>query len=399
MSMLSRTALALGTLLAAHTAGAANAPFQDFFFNVCANASGALAQRCAETPNGLGDLSGDSESSLNPSQALGHGRVQIDGIRARTDGLPGETAVIEAADFTLRISAHGSRMERDRGDTLAEERGLDGDGRDFDIGLDYRLSERTVIGALLGLSRHDYDFVAEAPGNNFTPQRRAGSADIDSTQFSLFASFTLGDDGYLFLSGGYGWTEGEYQRTSVFQESTRSLTQRNTDLRGDADGSLRWLSLDMGRDFVRDELGFGYYGGLTWARSSIDGYSEQDLSGSGLAMRLEGIGRSSLQGVLGATLSRTISGRAGVFVPQLRAQWQHEFDDDAEAIEASYLLDPAATRFRLQGERPDRGSGEIGLSLTGILGGGWSVYADYARLFSRDDLRRDRLSLGLLREF
>ena len=45
---------------------AQNAEFQNFFFAVCGGATvGALTTRCGETPGGTGNVSGDSEESLN----------------------------------------------------------------------------------------------------------------------------------------------------------------------------------------------------------------------------------------------------------------------------------------------------------------------------------------------
>ena len=51
---------------------AANQAYDDFFGAACNNPSGQFAQRCAEArQSGNGNfLSGDSESSLNPSQTL-----------------------------------------------------------------------------------------------------------------------------------------------------------------------------------------------------------------------------------------------------------------------------------------------------------------------------------------
>ena len=77
-----RTNTKLGTaalaLLLATSGQAANAPLQDLFFAACVNPQANLAVRCAQTTGGLGDLSSDSESSLNPSQGLGsaNGRRQ-----------------------------------------------------------------------------------------------------------------------------------------------------------------------------------------------------------------------------------------------------------------------------------------------------------------------------------
>ncbi len=398
MTMLSRTAALVAGLLVAPGAGAANASFQDFFFNVCSNPTGALVQRCADTNNAAGDLSGDSESSLNPSQALGHGRVQIDGVRARDDGQGGETATLDAGSFSLRATLHGSRFDRARGPSLVEERALDGDAHGLDLGIDWLRSETTVLGVVLGLDRRDYEFAAEAPGVNFTPQRRSGSADVDQTMLSLFASFALGSASYIDFSGGLGWTDGDYRRTSVFQESRRMVAQTNTDVRGSADGRVRWLSVDAGRDFSRADWSFGLFGGATWARSTIDAYSEVDVSGSGLAMRFEGIERSSLLGIAGARAAYTFSTSTGVLVPQLQLQWQNEFDDDAETVDASFLLDGDGTRFRLVGDRPDRSFAELSLSVAAVFGAGWSAFFDYSRLLANDDLDRDAFSLGLRKE-
>jgi hypothetical protein len=392
-------ALCLGGLLACAGADAANPPFQSFFFNVCANPTGALAQRCAETPNAGGDLSGDSESSLNPSQTLGISRAQVDAAQRRDDQAPDAYGSLEIGPWALRVAAHGARFERDRGFTDAEERGIDGDSRGLDLGVDYRLSDAASLGAVLGVERSDADFAAENPGTNFTPQRNAGSADIDLTMLSLVASFAVGSDGYVILSGGYGRSDGEFRRTSVFQESTRTLTQRNTDVRGRADGSLGWLGIDGGRDFVREDWTYGLYGGLTWSRSATDAYSEVDVNGAGLAMRFEGIERGSLLGVLGGSVGYTVSTGTAVWVPQLRAQWQREFDDDAETVDASFLLDASGTRYRLQGERPDRSHGELGFSVVGVFGGGWNAFFDYSRLLARDDFERDRISVGVTRDF
>lgn len=394
-----RLAFAIAGLLGASSVGAANAAFQDLLFAACDGATGALAARCAETLNGEGNVSTDSESSLNPSQALGHGRAQVDGVSGGRDDWSDEAARLEVGPFGLRFSVYGERFERDRGDSAVEERGMDGDSRGGDIGLDYRLSDTVTLGAVLGTSQSDYDFDTENPSNNFTPQSNAGSADIDQTQLTLFASFALGNDAYVDLSGGHAWTEGDFRRRSVFQESTRTVAQTNTDLRGSADGSVRWLGIDAGRDFVREAWSFGVFGGATWARAEIDGYTETDVSGSGLAMRFSEVERDSFLGVAGGRVAYTISSGSGVFIPQLRVQWQHEFEDDQETVDASFVLDGNGNFFTLQGDRPDTSSGEAGFSITAVFPEGWSAYFDYTTLFSRDDFERDRFSAGLRKEF
>ena len=394
-----KLALAITGLLGATHASAVNPAFQDLLFAACQNPNGALAARCNETLNGAGNVSTDSESSLNPSQALGHGRAAVDGVPSGRDDWTDDAARLEVGPFGLRFSVFGERFERDRGSSAVEERGMDGDSRGGDIGLDYRLSDKVTLGAVLGSSQIDYDFDAENAGTNFTPQRRAGSVDIDQTQLLLFASFALGDSAYLDLSAGHAWTDGTFRRNSVFQESTRTVTQTNTDLRGSADGSVRWLGVDGGRDFVHDAWTFGVFGGATWTHAQTDGYQETDVSGSGLAMQFSEVERDSFLGVAGGRVAYTVSSGSGVFIPQLRVQWQHEFQDDQETVDASFLLDGSGNSFRLRGDRPDTSSGEAGFSVTAVFPDGWSAYIDYVTLFSRDDFDRDRFSAGLRKEF
>ena len=56
-------------------------------------------------------------------------------------------------------------------------------------------------------------------------------------------------------------------------------------------------------------------------------------------------------------------------------------------------------RLWLQGERPDRSHGELGFSLVAVFGGGWNAFFDYSRLLARDDFERDRISVGVTRDF
>ena len=133
-----RCAVFLGAAVSALgglSAQADNAALQALFFDACANPSGALAERCAETPGGLGDLSGDSESSLNPSQTLGATAATGSLVRERAerarrrDGHPagdGEDtagAVLDLGPFSLLINGHGACEDRDRTVDVDAERG------------------------------------------------------------------------------------------------------------------------------------------------------------------------------------------------------------------------------------------------------------------------------------
>lgn len=405
------TLAAAVALLADGPAEAANAGFQTFFFSVCGTATGALAARCAETPGGLGNLSGDSESSLNPSQNLSHNlspvalaqtrskaaRERGERLREKAPGDDTSAARIAAGPFSLLVNAHGTWFDRDPAGEAG--RGLDGDSAAAEIGLDYRISERGVIGVIAGLERVQYDFDAEAPGVGFSPAPKAGEVDTDNRYLTVFANLAFGAGGFVEIAGGYEQSDGDYRRYSVFQESSRTLPQTDVRVEGEADGTATWISVNAGYDFDRGAVSFGPYAGATWTRAELDAYTERDLNGSGLAMRFEGSDRRSTLIHAGLRASRAFGTGAGVLVPQLRVEYQRELEDDAPTAVSRFALDPAGTRYALAGARGDDDAINAGLSLAAVLPNGWMAFADWAILLDSEGSDRQRATLGLRKEF
>jgi uncharacterized protein with beta-barrel porin domain len=403
---------AAGLLLTSTAADAANAEFQDFFFDVCTAATGTLATRCAETPSGLGNLSGDSESSLNPSQNLSHNQAPVGvaqdranetrerGDRLRDGESSGDAGSVQVATgpWSLLLNIRATWFDRDSDGAVEAERGYDGDSRAAEIGMDYRVSERVVLGALLGLERTDYEFDAENPGVNFAPASTAGEVESDNLYLTLFGSWMIGDRGFVEVAGGYERGDGEYRRNSVFQESTRTQPQVNVRVSGDADSTVTWLGVNAGFDVERGAFRAGPYAGLTSTRAELDSYTERDHSESGLNMHFGGTSRDSLLAHAGVRASYVFGTASGVFIPQLRAEYQHEFDDDADTAGGRYVLDTSGHEYRLRGEKRDADAFGIGLSLSAVLPNGWMPFADYVLLDS-DDLERQYATLGLRVEF
>lgn len=413
LAPIARCAAVTGMVLAAAEVRSANAEFQAFFFQVCGSPSGALAARCAETPSGLGNLSGDSESSLNPSQNLSHTATSTSLAQARSkearerserlregEALTGEPGVrVAAGPFSLLVNVHATWFERDTTRSTPAARGFDGDSQALEVGLDYRLSDRAVIGALAGFERAEYDFDAENPGVNFVPASAAGSVDSDDTYLTLFGSWGVGVGGFLEGSAGYERHDGTYRRNSVFQESTRALPQVDVRVAGDAVRTVWWAGINGGWDFSRGALSFGPYAGLTSTHSRIDAYTERDPDGSGLNMRFGASELDSLLGHAGIRAGYAISGAAGVFLPQVRIEYQHEFENEVPTVVSRFALDTAATRYVQTGAGQDEDFAVAGLSLAAILPGGWTWFADYSVLLEHDEFDRERATLGVRLEF
>jgi uncharacterized protein YhjY with autotransporter beta-barrel domain len=391
---------------------AANAAFQTFFFNVCPGSTGQLATRCGETPAGAGNVSGDSESSLNPSQNLSQslaplGLAYVRGAEARDRGErardEGEATTVAGASidigpFAVLVNAHGTWFERERDPDSDQERGIDGDTRGVELGFDRRVSDSVSLGVLLAAERTEYDFDAERPGVNFTPASSAGDAESDEYSVTGYLTLNASARGFIEFSLGYAMQDHTFRRNSVFQETTRTVAQTDVRTEGETDGTVLWGSLNFGYDWNSGASTFGPYVGVTYARSEIDAYTERDLTSSGLNMVFADTERTSTQGHVGMRFDHAFSTGRGVFVPQLRVEYLYEFEDEPPDATASYALDAQGAEFLYAGDEPDSDLVNAGVGATFILPGGWIWFLNYDYLAS-GDLDRQRATLGLRAEF
>ncbi|MEZ5559555.1 MAG: autotransporter outer membrane beta-barrel domain-containing protein [Pseudomonadales bacterium] len=403
---LARLAGAALTALSSLPALAANPALQDLFFAACANPTGALAARCAETTDALGDLSGDSETSLNPSQTLSANQTSLrsalgnaEDARGRYEGMPaGEGVRIEMGRFSLLASYGHTWEERDRVQDADNERGFEADTDSGAVGFDYRLSETSVLGLMLSYESMSLDFDGNNPGVNFTPASSAGSIDSDNLGVTAFASIGFDGGGYLDLSAGYRSGDTQYKRFSVFQESTRTLPQTNSVTEGKADTTELWASANLGWQIPLEAWNIGVYGGFTCSSSEVDAYREQDRSGTGLAMAFAGADQDSFIGTLGVRAQRALSTRSGVLLPYVRIDYSHEFKDDPLSLRTRYLLDADGNTLRLASDKPDTDFFIAALGLSAVLPNGWMPFIDLSYWGAYEDLDRVRLQAGLRKE-
>lgn len=402
-----RVCSVLPGLLASLSAVADNPQFQAFFFQVCNNPQGTLATRCAETTDAAGDLSGNSESSLNPNQTvnsnqtpLANARSQVSRAEERIDELQdgkapsGNTVMI--GPFSLLANGNYTWFEQNATDL---ERGYDGDASGIELGLDYRLSDKAVIGGFLGYENTDFDYDKDEAGRNFTPQDNSGTNDADTASLILFGSYYF--DGGLYTDGSVGisTTDYELERNVVFQESTRTVQQTNVRAKGDPDGDAYWLSGNVGYKFDRDAWSYTPYLRATYVRSEIDSYTEKDLNGSGLNMRVDDNNRDSFTTSLGLQGSYAFRTGWGVLLPQAYLEYIHEFDEDAQTSTTSFVLDAGNTRYTIQGDDPDRDYYSAGVGFVSIFPYSWIMFLNYDATLGYDDLDRQQVVLGIRKEF
>ena len=411
---MTRSALVAGVCLGLHAslagmaAHADNPVFQDFFFNVCNSPTGALAARCAETPAAAGDLSGNSESSLNPSQALSstdgalaEARARSKEARERVERYRGDDegagSRVSLGPLSLLLNGRWEWEERDREIDVDAERGFDADRRAIEVGLDRRFSDSFVVGLLYAYEDGDLEFDADAAGVSFTPASSAGSIDREAHTVTLFGMVWLSEQAYLEANAGYSASDYTFTRNAVFQESTRNVPQTDVRTRAATDGDQLWLGVTAGYEWNAGPASYGLYVGGTYAQSRVDGYRELDPGNSGLALVVDDIERDAVTGHLGLRAQRAIGASFGVWLPHLRLEYEHAGGTEESEATVQFALDGNANEFELTGEDSDDYF-NVAVGVAAIFPNGWISFLDVEGLVGARDREQYRITAGLRKE-
>jgi len=415
ISLMGAAAVA-ATAADAQTAG--NAGVQTFFTGTICNSSNVATvplflARCSETnDNGVfANISGNSESSLNPNQvsvnasnALAKAQAlaqetqdRLEAIRGEEQGKPGADSgtIASFGPWGIFANVEGEWFDQSR-QAYANERGFDGKRYRGTLGADYRLDGGSHVGLMLSYEDYKSTFDKELPGTNFTPTSDAGGVKSKTWAASLFASFQLSDSAWVDASAGYAWSDNDFRRNAIFQPSTRNPAfTRDIRAVGSADGKQYFLALGAGFDLGEGPWSFGPYLRGRYVKSDIDGYRESDLNNTGLQLDVEKQKATSLTTVVGASASYAIGASWGVIVPQARLEFEHEFEDDARATITRFALDPNRLPFTVTSDRPDRNYFNGGVSLLFVLPNGVMPFVDYEALLGYSGFDRHRVTLGL----
>ena len=217
-------------------------------------------------------------------------------------------------------------------DQTASEDAFDYDSMSFTTGTDYNFGS-AVVGIAVGYDRYqaDFDNALFVSG---------GDVEVDGISGSLFAGF-FGEG--LTVSGiaTYGSLESDVTRHVIYDSANAACTNcgARRRLTGSPDGSYVALGLTVGYDFNVAGWDITPSVSASYRDVDMDGFSETDIGGGGLALRYDDQTIESKRSIVGIAFSRPISRTFGVLVPSLRAEWHHEFEDDVRAVRAKYVLE------------------------------------------------------------
>ncbi|MGX5846181.1 putative Ig domain-containing protein [Mesorhizobium sp. PL10] len=180
-------------------------------------------------------------------------------------------------------------------------------------GVDYRFNRAFAIGLGLGYG-HD---VSDIGDNGSRSRGKAYTA-------GLYASYHPGQDYFIDGLVGYQW---------LSFDSRRYLTSGGGFVTGERDGGQWFASVSAGKKFEIQEWQISPYARLDVAKATLDAFTESGDPSSALHYGEQDI--STTTGNLGLTLAYKFAADFGVVSPQVRLEYQHDFQGDS-AITMNY---------------------------------------------------------------
>lgn len=341
---------------------------------LCAGAApgSALSQRCSEIFTGGSGSRSKAAGGNFLDELPGQGRSST------RDGAADLGTVREsiAADVSLFASVDLGRL--DRRDS-PNEAAFSGATRAATVGIDWAPKLEWLLGAALNTSQEtlDYDGSAGSSRGRYTGL-------IGYTAWNATPTFTL--DGYA------GRLSGSNDLRRAIDYTLLSGTHI-TALATAAPDSTRTLSgLGLTWSLPHGAWQWQLGAGLDWMKTRLDAYVES--GGDGLALSVPTREIVTRRGRFDATLTRPVSTNWGVWQPQLRLGWRHEFANPARALSVNFSGDGNGTRITFNTEDPDSGWGEVALASVFTFTHGQSAFFEYRQRLGHDFLQERVFALG-----
>jgi len=228
-------------------------------------------------------------------------------------------------------------------------------------GVDYRFSKAFAIGLGMGYGRDTSDI-----GDNGS--RSKGTA----YTAGLYASYHPGQDYFIDGLLGYQW---------LSFDSRRYLTSGGGYVTGDRDGGQWFASVSAGRKFQVEDWQISPYARLDVAKAKLDAFTEDGDPSSALHYGEQDI--STTTGNLGLTLTYKFATDFGVISPQLRLEYQHDFQGDS-AITMNYadMLGGPSYHTSIDGLGKDRFMLGLGVNVQTVQD--FNMRLEYRGLFGSD---------------
>lgn len=253
-------------------------------------------------------------------------------------------------------------------------------------GADYRFNKKLVAGLALSYSNTDGDF--RSGGGNFSTNSYGGT---------LFAAYLPTDRTFVQVTGGYTRNNYLVARTASGTVDptggARAVSTSSGIASSNSNGNVFNLGLLTGYDHPIGRFTIGPRMGMNYSNTKIGDYGETGSTGVELTYADQWI--NSLQSVLGVQGSAAISTGLGVLVPQVNADFIHEFANSQRFINVQFAQDFNRTQFRFQNDVPVRNYFNLGTGLMMVLPNGWQPFVNFRAMVGNEQFNNYAGMFGL----
>jgi outer membrane autotransporter protein len=260
------------------------------------------------------------------------------------------------------------------GDDDFNARGYDITTGDFTLGVDYRVGEHFAIGIDGGYSSSDADLVDR------------GRVEVDGGKIggyaTAFGKGFFGSKIHIDLAGSGGWNSYDTRRTGL----------EDITVRGNTNGSELNALIAYGADWTFGCFNIGTWSTLQYTNVGIDRFTEEGFLAP---LEIQDQDEDSFRGTSGIRASYDIKGgRCTIIRPEIRAAWQHEYNDRAYPIDARFASG-AGEVFRVHGPTIGRDAALVGGGLSVQWSSRVSTYVYYDGVLGRSNYDNNAVSGGL----
>lgn len=256
----------------------------------------------------------------------------------------------------------------------------------FTAGADYRLSRQIVAGGAFSYSNQNGSFT------------NGGSFSTNGYSVTMFGSYAPTDKTFAQVSGGFTHNDHSVDRAiNVFIAGVAGGPDRVARGFASSDTTSDVFSLNVltGYDQPVGMFTVGPRIGLNYTNTHIHDYTEQ--GNTGVELKLNDQWVNSLQSTLGVQGQAAISTGFGVLVPQVNADYIHEFANSQRFLTARFAYDVRATPtfFTFQNEVPVRNYFNLGAGLQAVLPNGLQPFVNFRAMVGNNQFDNYAGTFGL----
>ena len=252
-------------------------------------------------------------------------------------------------------------------------------------GADYRFSDKILGGVAFTFQNQNGDF--KNSGGAFSRNGLGGT---------LFASFLPTQKTFIQIVGGFTRNNHNVSRAVSYLNTNGN---RPVNISGSSSNNsysnVFTTSVLAGYDHFVSKVTVGPRVGLNYSNTQIQDYRE--TGGSGLALVYDDQWINSFQSVLGLVASMPFSTGIGVFLPQISADYIHEFANSQRFITVHFAEDLRATptRFKFQTDKPVRNFFNLAFGVSAVLPHGIQPFANFRAMVGNEQFTNYAGTFGI----